>query len=107
LCGFASALLASFYLMLAHGRAVSVLRANCPDTPVGIVLNPTPIYPASPSTYDRGLTRYIDGEVNRWFLDPLAGRGYPEDIIRAKTWSWTSSSLVTWMRFLLPSITWG
>ena len=25
-------------------------------------------------------------QVNRWFLDPVAGRGYPEDTVRA--WGW-------------------
>ena len=30
--------------------------------------------------------RFADGRYNRWFLDPLAGRGYPQDVVNALGW---------------------
>lgn len=73
---------ASHHLLLAHGRAVEVIRANCPQAQVGIALNLVPHIPASPSTADRAAAWLGDGIVNRWFLDPLAARGYPLDVVQ-------------------------
>jgi len=44
-------------------------------------LNLTPQEPASPSLADRKLATWIDGYINRFFLDPLVGRGYPADMV--------------------------
>ncbi|MEW5940792.1 MAG: GH1 family beta-glucosidase [Chloroflexota bacterium] len=75
------ALAAAHYLLLAHGLAVPVIRRNSPRSNVGIVLNLTPQVPASPSAADRDAANWIDGYINRFFLDPLVGRGYPQDIV--------------------------
>jgi beta-glucosidase len=48
---------------------------------VGIVLNFTPQEPASPSAADRKEATWMDGYIHRWFLDPLTGRGYPQDMV--------------------------
>lgn len=77
------ALATAHHLLLAHGQAVPVIRGNVRDARVGIVLNLTPQVPASPSIADRKATRLADGRINRWFLDPLAGRGYPGDAAAA------------------------
>jgi len=77
----AAALAAAHHLLLSHGKAVPVIRANVPDATVGITLNMVPAVPASPSEADRLATERFDGHFNRWFLDPLAGRGYPSDIV--------------------------
>jgi beta-glucosidase len=74
------ALAAAHHLLLAHGWAVPVLRTNSPGAQVGIAMNMTLMTPASPDEADEAAARQRDGEVNRWFLDPLAGRGYPEDL---------------------------
>ena len=58
-----------------------VIRANSPGAYVGITLNLTPQEPASPSIADRKLATWTDGYINRFFLDPLVGRGYPQDIV--------------------------
>jgi beta-glucosidase len=76
-----AALAASHHLLLSHGWAVDVIRRNSPGAQVGITLNLTPAEPASPSHADREATRHFDGFFNRWFLDPLYGRGYPADMI--------------------------
>ena len=52
------------------------------DCKVGITLNLCPAVPASPSQADQEACRQFDGEFNRWFLDPLCGRGYPKDVNR-------------------------
>jgi beta-glucosidase len=75
------AIVASHHLLLSHGRAVPVLRRNAPGCRVGITLNCTDCYPASPSEADRVASRQFDGEINRWFLDALHFGRYPEDVI--------------------------
>jgi beta-glucosidase len=75
------ALQASHTLLLAHGRAVEVLRACVPDASIGISLNPTVVEAGSQRPEDVAAARRFDGYLNRWFLDPLYGRGYPADML--------------------------
>jgi len=77
----AAALAASHHLLLSHGWAVPVIRRNAPGAQVGITLNLVPAMPASPSAADYAAFRRFDGMINRWYLDPLHGRGYPGDVI--------------------------
>jgi beta-glucosidase len=76
-----AALAASHHLLLSHGNAVPIVRANSPRAEVGITLNLTPAEPASSSRADRDACRHFDGYFNRWFLDPLHGRHYPADMV--------------------------
>lgn len=80
-----SALRAAHHLLLSHGAAVPVIRANSPDADVGITLNLIPAVPASGSAADYETYRQYDGHINRWFLDPLYGRDYPPDMVRDYT----------------------
>lgn len=73
---------AAHHLLLAHGLAIPVIRANSPNSQVGIVLNLIPVYPVTDNPADREACRYYDGATNRWFLDPLYGRGYPSDMLK-------------------------
>lgn len=66
-------------LLVSHGLAVPVIRQQCPSAQVGIVLNFTPAYPATDSAADQSLTRLEHARFNLWFLDPIAGHGYPQD----------------------------
>ena len=75
------ALAVAHHVLLSHGLAVPVLRAASPGAKVGITLNFTPGYPASGSDADRDATRHHDGSANRWYVDPVAGRGYPADMV--------------------------
>jgi beta-glucosidase len=72
---------AAHHALLAHGRAVSVIRALIPDAQVGITLNLGLSYPASDLPADRLASNNSNGHLNRWFLDPLYGRGYPQDML--------------------------
>ncbi len=69
------------HLLLSHGLAVPVIRRNSPGAQVGITLSLHPIVPASDSAADAAAARRHDGSRNRWFLDPLHGRGYPADVL--------------------------
>ena len=75
------ALLASHHLLLSHGRAVPVIRGHAPRAKVGIAHLLSHCEPASPSEPDRIAARQFDGELNRWFLDPIYIGRYPEDVI--------------------------
>jgi beta-glucosidase len=75
------ALAASHHVLLSHGLAVPVIRGNSAGARVGITLNLSPVVPASPSPADHEACRNFDGYFNRWFLDPVHGRGYPADMI--------------------------
>ena len=74
-------LAAAHHLLLGHGLALPVLREIVPDGAFGIVYNLSMQMPASNSDADRKAAYHADGTLNRWFLDPLAGRGYPCDVI--------------------------
>jgi beta-glucosidase len=76
------ALRVAHHLLVSHGGAVQSLRAELPKTAqVGIILNITPIYPATDGEEDRQAARRYDGVVNRLFLDPLFKGAYPADIV--------------------------
>ena len=74
-------LAAAHHILVSHGQAVPVIRGNSKDAKVGITLNLCPAVPASNSEADRAACRQFDGEFNRWFLDPVFGRGYPQDVL--------------------------
>ncbi len=75
------ALQTAHHILLSHGRAVPVLRAVTPNTPVGITLYLSPTRPASDSPEDAAAAMRADGYINRWFIDPIFGRGYPADMV--------------------------
>lgn len=70
------------HLLLSHGLAVPALRAvGGAQARVGITLNLTPLAPATERADDQEAMVLLDGVFNRWFLDPLFGRGYPADAV--------------------------
>jgi len=78
----AEGLLASHHLLLGHGQVVRELRARDASVSLGITLNHTVADAADP-TDPRGLdaVRRLDGQFNRWFLDPLFRGSYPADVV--------------------------
>jgi len=76
-----SALQACHHVLLSHGQALPIIRANSPGAQAGITLSLHPILPASASAADAAAVQRHDGSRNRWFLDPLFGRGYPADML--------------------------
>lgn len=86
---FAEALLCAHHLLLSHGRAVRALRESS-AAPVGPALNFLPAHPATDTDADRAAAQRLDGYFNRWFIDPIAGRGYPADMV-----AWYGSNMPT------------
>ena len=77
LTDFKTALQVCHHVLLSHGKAVPLIRANVPDAQVGISLSLHPVRAASDSAADQAAALRHDGLRYRWFLDPLYGRGYP------------------------------
>lgn len=78
----AEGLLASHHLLLAHGETVRELRRRDSSLDIGITLNHTVADPADPTNpADVDAARRIDGQFNRWFLDPIYRGEYPADIV--------------------------
>ncbi|MBC7221424.1 beta-glucosidase [Candidatus Bipolaricaulota bacterium] len=75
------ALQVAHHLLLSHGLAGEVLRdLGRPDAQVGIVLDLSPVHPASENPNDLIASQRVDGFRNRWFLDPLFRGSYPADM---------------------------
>src|SRR5690625_7360358 len=69
-------------LLLAHGRAITELRAQDPTATLGITLNFTHPEPKDPAdAADVEAARRIDGLHNRLFLDPIFREQYPQDVL--------------------------
>ncbi|HUO46226.1 MAG TPA: GH1 family beta-glucosidase [Acidimicrobiia bacterium] len=77
------ALRAGHHILLSHGLAVERLRSSNPEFSIGIALDCRPSFPASDREKDVAANRHFDGFRNRWFFDPVFGRGYPADIVEA------------------------
>ncbi|MEU0054298.1 GH1 family beta-glucosidase [Streptomyces sp. NPDC006309] len=76
-----AAVRASCHLLLGHGLATQAIRAAAPGAQVGIVNNLSTVHPATGRPEDREAARRHDGHVNRWWLDPVHGRGFPADMV--------------------------
>ena len=75
-------LAAAHHLLLGHGLAINELRSRAPEADLGITLNftvPDPLDPADPADVDAA--RRIDGQFNRFFLDPILRGAYPADVL--------------------------
>ena len=77
----AVAMKVTHHLLLSHGMALKALREIGIQTPLGIVLNLSPIYPASADPADIAKAHLDDGLNLRWYMDPLTRGFYPEDVI--------------------------
>ena len=75
-----ASLAAAYHLILGHGLAIQRLRETGARN-LGIVLNLIPVISETPSM--DVATRHVDGTQNRLFLDLLAGRGIPADLLES------------------------
>ncbi|MBK6685034.1 MAG: beta-glucosidase [Deltaproteobacteria bacterium] len=75
------ALFVAHHLLLSHGLSTQAIRAAVPGAEIGLAHLYLHAEPASESEADALACRHLDGAFNRWFLDPLYGRGYPEDLL--------------------------
>jgi beta-glucosidase len=82
----AESLAASHHVLLAHGLAVERIRRLVPSARVGIVLNFTPVTPVGTSSDAVDRQQLADDLENRWYVEPIAGRGYPSRTVERLGW---------------------
>ncbi|MBJ7539507.1 GH1 family beta-glucosidase [Marinomonas transparens] len=69
---------AAHHILLAHGLALPVIRANTPQAKVGIVLNMNQSYAASEKTEDQFACLIRETLDNQFFIEPLMKGQYPQ-----------------------------
>ena len=77
----AAAFSAAHHLLLAHGKAVEVIRDVAPNSKVGIVLNMAPVYLTEAAPEDHPAHQSIklqDAMLNRFWMDSVLKGSYPE-----------------------------
>jgi beta-glucosidase len=75
----ATALKVAHHTLLAHARAMEVVRAVSPRAKAGITLNLSDVLPATDRPADATAAGHVDLFENRVFLAPLFRGAYPED----------------------------
>ncbi|MDR3114099.1 MAG: beta-glucosidase [Treponema sp.] len=79
---YAQALRVAYYLYVAHGLVVQQFKKQGQGGEIGIALNlmgRLPLTPEDPQ--DQAAAKRADGNLNRWFLDPLLKGSYPADML--------------------------
>jgi beta-glucosidase len=70
-----AALTSAHHVLLSHGKALAVFREGRRSGRIGITLDLTQVYG------DAEAALRLDGNRNRWFLDPVLRGGYPADMV--------------------------
>ena len=75
------ALQVAHHVLLSHGEVVEVFRHAGQNGQIGITLNLTPVEAGTNRLEDKLTAQVVDGNSNRWFLDPLFHGAYPKDML--------------------------
>ena len=75
----AVAIQVAHHLFLSHGLALTAMRAQGCKADMGIVLNLSPVEPATDSDADREAVRQADGNGLRWYVEALLSGEYPAE----------------------------
>jgi len=78
---FSTALLVSYNMLLAHGKAVKACHEMLPGAKIGVALNLSDCKSATDKEQDIEAAWRADGYRNRWFLDPLYKGSFPQDML--------------------------
>ncbi len=70
------------HLLLSHGLALQALRADGCQARLGIVLNLSPVQPATNNPADLARAQLEDGLLLRWYMNPLLRGSYPLDVLQ-------------------------
>jgi len=84
------AFVAGHNMLLAHGLAVQAYRDGGYKGNIGITINVATVYPETNSEEDLKAVEKQDAFGNRWFIDPIFKRKYPEiiwKILEENNWS--------------------
>ncbi|WP_284749055.1 GH1 family beta-glucosidase [Amycolatopsis sp. RTGN1] len=77
-----TALVAAHHLLLGHGLATRALTEQArPGHEFSLALNFAPAIPDGSTPEHLEAARKFDGIHNRFFLDPVLGKGYPADVL--------------------------
>lgn len=76
-----TAMQVSHNLLLSHGMAVRALREQGCASQLGVVLNLSPMHPATDTAADLVKATLEDGLLLRWYMDPLFKGRYPTDVL--------------------------
>jgi beta-glucosidase len=76
-----TALQVAHHLLVSHGMAVQALRADGCRSQLGIVLNLSPMVPATDSPQDHAAALKADAAGRRWYTDPLFLGAYPQEVM--------------------------
>jgi len=82
----AAGLAAAHHLLLGHALATQRIRSLAPAAEAGIVLNFTPVQPATTAPADAELAAVINGWENEWYIDPIRRGAYPGATVDALGW---------------------
>ena len=78
---------AAHHLMLGHGLAGQRIREFAPHARLAIVLNFSPLEAISHDPADVEAAKLSEDLQNRWYIEPLAGRGYPAETAAHYGWA--------------------
>ena len=73
----ALAITVAHHLLLSHGLALQALRAQGVKCSLGIVLNQSPVTPATDCAADKALAEQEYASFVRWYLEPVLLGSYP------------------------------
>jgi len=71
---------AMHHVLLAHARSLEAMRA-AGQSNLGIVLNFEHANPATDAPADAAAAKLYDGIYNRWFIQAITQKTYPEDVL--------------------------
>lgn len=75
--GLNSFLAAAHHAAMCQAEGGRIIRSMLPDAQIGTTFSCSLIHPFSPSKQDTLAAERVDTLLNRMFVEPLAGKGYP------------------------------
>lgn len=79
--GLPNFLRAAHHATLCMGLGGRIIREKIPEARIGIALSCSYVKPVTNSLLNKGAARRVEGLLNRFFLEPLLGLGYPTHIM--------------------------
>lgn len=81
--GIGNFLKAAHHATLCMAEGGRIVRKNVKKAEVGVALSCSYVKPVNKFFFNRHAARRVEGVLNRFFLEPLLGMGYPTDIMPA------------------------
>jgi beta-glucosidase len=81
--GIGNFMKAAHHATLCMAEGGRIVRRNVEGAEVGVALSCSYVKPANKLFFNRRAARRVEGLLNRFFIEPLLGLGYPTDIMPA------------------------